>query len=176
MKVELRKQHWRQFIDSANPVAAALLAKMGYTKGEEREIRLAYLRMILRLQGKLDDARMALIMSVADLYFNTEPEEDKRLLEELKEQYPEEGESIMKLMPAWSRLGYEEGLKEGMEEGIEKGIEQGIEQGIAVGVEKGIEKTALNMLREGMEISLVAKVTGLTEEQVVKLKKTSFIK
>ncbi|OMG46671.1 hypothetical protein BK140_26030 [Paenibacillus macerans] len=79
-------------------------------------------------------------------------------------------------MPAWSRLGYEEGLKEGMEEGIEKGIEQGIEQGIAVGVEKGIEKTALNMLREGMEISLVAKVTGLTEEQVVKLKKTSFIK
>ncbi|MGG2996067.1 hypothetical protein GNQ08_05155 [Paenibacillus macerans] len=40
MKVELRKQHWRQFIDSGNPVAAALLAKMGYTKGEEREIRL----------------------------------------------------------------------------------------------------------------------------------------
>ncbi|MED4955090.1 Rpn family recombination-promoting nuclease/putative transposase [Paenibacillus macerans] len=174
MKVELRKQHWRQFIDSANPVAAALLAKMGYTKGEEREIRLAYLRMILRLQGKLDDARMALIMSVADQYFNTDPEQDKRLLEELKEQYPEEGESIMKLMPAWSRLGYEEGLKEGMEEGIEKGIEQGIEQGIAVGMEKGIEKTALNMLREGMEISLVAKVTGLSEEQVVKLKKTKF--
>ncbi|CAM4428061.1 MAG: hypothetical protein E7L01_02545 [Paenibacillus macerans] len=111
---------------------------------------------------------MALIMSVADLYFNTDPEEDKRLLEELKEQYPEEGESMMKLMPAWSRLEYEEGLKEGMEEGIEKGIEQGME--------KGIEKTALNMLREGMEISLVAKVTGLSEEQVVKLKKTSFIK
>ncbi|MGZ7440178.1 Rpn family recombination-promoting nuclease/putative transposase [Paenibacillus sp. TH7-28] len=161
MKVELRKQPWRQFIDSANPVAAALLAKMGYTKGEEREIRLAYLRMILRLQGKLDDARMALIMSVADQYFNADPEQDKRLLEELKEQYPEEGESIMKLMPVWSRLGYEEGLEEG--------LEKGIEQGIAVGVEKGIEKTALNMLREGMEISLVAKVTGLSEEQVVKL-------
>ncbi|MUG21816.1 hypothetical protein GNQ08_05150 [Paenibacillus macerans] len=47
--------------------------------------------MILRLQGKLDDARMALIMSVADQYFNADPEEDKRLLEELKEQYPEEG-------------------------------------------------------------------------------------
>ena len=121
--------------------------------------------MILQLQGKLDDARMALIMSMADLYFNTDPEQDKRLLEELKEQYPEEGESIMKLMPAWSRLGYEEGLKEGMEEGIEKGIEQGI----AV----GMEKAALNMLREGMETSLVAKVTGLTEEQVARLKKQS---
>ncbi|WP_049895070.1 Rpn family recombination-promoting nuclease/putative transposase [Paenibacillus antibioticophila] len=160
MKVELRMQPWRQFIDSGNPVAAALLAKMGYTKGEEREIRLAYLRMILRLQGTLDDARMALIMSVADQYFNADPELDKRLLEELKEQYPEEGRALMKLMPVWSRLGYEEGLKEGLEEGLEKGI----------------EKTALNMLREGMEISLVAKVTGLSEEQVVKLKKTSPIK
>ncbi|WP_270619902.1 Rpn family recombination-promoting nuclease/putative transposase [Paenibacillus macerans] len=185
MKVELRKQPWRQFIDSANPVAAALLAKMGYTKGEEREIRLAYLRMILRLQGRLDDARMALIMSVADLYFNTDPEQDKQLLEELKEQYPEVGESIMELMPAWSRLGYEEGLKEGLQKGLEeglekglgKGIEQGIEQGIEKGIEQGIavgmEKAALNMLREGMETSLVAKVTGLTEEQVARLKKQS---
>ncbi|MGZ7445648.1 Rpn family recombination-promoting nuclease/putative transposase [Paenibacillus sp. TH7-28] len=177
MKVELRKQPWRQFIDSGNPVAAALLAKMGYTKGEEREIRLAYLRMIFRLQGKLDDARMSLIMSVADQYFNADPEQDKQLLEELKEQYPEEGGSIMKLMPVWSRLGYEEGLKEGLEEGLEKGIEQGIEKGMEKGIKQGIavgmEKAALNMLREGMETSLVAKVTGLSEEQVLKLKKQS---
>ncbi|MGZ7441035.1 hypothetical protein [Paenibacillus sp. TH7-28] len=94
-------------------MAAALLAKMGYTKGEERKIRLEYLRMILRLQGKLDDARMALIMSVADQYFNADPEQDKRLLEELKEQYPEEGEFIMKLMPAWKLWGDEEGLEKG---------------------------------------------------------------
>ncbi|MED4957056.1 hypothetical protein ABEO75_00125 [Paenibacillus macerans] len=118
--------------DEAKEEKNTLLAKMGYTKGEDREIRLAYLRMILRLQGKLDDARMALIMSVADQYFNADPEQDKRLLEELKEQYPEEGESLMELMPAWIRLGYEKGL--------EKGLEKGIEQ--------GIEKTALNMLRE----------------------------
>ncbi|CAM4465024.1 hypothetical protein PbDSM24746_09100 [Paenibacillus macerans] len=26
-----------------------------------------------------------------------------------KQQYPEEGESIMELMPAWKRLGYDEG-------------------------------------------------------------------
>ncbi|GJM72143.1 hypothetical protein HMSSN036_43590 [Paenibacillus macerans] len=63
----------------------------------------------------------------------------------------------MKLMPAWSRREYEEGLKEGREEGLEKGI----------------VKAALNMLREGMEIPLVAKVTGLSEEQGAKLKQTS---
>ncbi|CAM4467283.1 hypothetical protein LMZ02_31425 [Paenibacillus macerans] len=54
-------------------------------------------------------------------------------------------------MPAWSRRGYEERLKEGREEGK--------------------EKAALNMLREGMEISLIAKVTGLSQVQVAKLKK-----
>ncbi|MDU7473365.1 MAG: Rpn family recombination-promoting nuclease/putative transposase [Paenibacillus macerans] len=37
MKVVLRKQPWRQFIDSGNPVAAALLAKMGYTKGKSEK-------------------------------------------------------------------------------------------------------------------------------------------
>ncbi|MFD0714784.1 hypothetical protein [Paenibacillus sp. GCM10027626] len=44
--------------------SAALLAKMGYNEKEKREVRIAYLRMILRLQNKLDDARLALIMSV----------------------------------------------------------------------------------------------------------------
>ncbi|MBP2111844.1 hypothetical protein [Paenibacillus silagei] len=39
LKVELRKQNWRRFIDSDNAVAAALLAKMGYTTREAREVR-----------------------------------------------------------------------------------------------------------------------------------------
>lgn len=32
-------------------------------------------------------------------------------------QYPEEGEAIMELMPAWKRWGYEEGIAEGIEQG-----------------------------------------------------------
>ncbi|MMZ69044.1 hypothetical protein D1872_318040 [compost metagenome] len=69
LKVELYSNHWRNFIHSNNPVAAALLAKMGYNKGEEREIRFSFLRMMLGLRKKLDDARIALIMSIADMYF-----------------------------------------------------------------------------------------------------------
>jgi hypothetical protein len=42
LKVELRSNHWRAFIESDNPVAAALLAKMGYNKKEEREVRISY--------------------------------------------------------------------------------------------------------------------------------------
>jgi predicted transposase/invertase (TIGR01784 family) len=128
-KVELRRQDWRRFIASDNPVAAALLAKMGYNKKEEREVRAAYLRMILKLQNRLDDARLALIMSVADLYFELNIEQDQEILREISIENPSEGERIMKLMPAWSRAGYENGIKDGIEEGIEKGIEQGEENG-----------------------------------------------
>ncbi|MFD0714464.1 Rpn family recombination-promoting nuclease/putative transposase [Paenibacillus sp. GCM10027626] len=120
-KVELRRQNWRSFITSDNPVAAALLAKMGYNKKEEREVRTAYLRMILRLQINLDDARLALIMSVADLYFEPDIERDQEILREISKENPQEGEKIMKLMPAWSRAGYEEGIKEGIEKGEENG-------------------------------------------------------
>lgn len=105
LKVELRKQDWRTFVDSDNPVAAALLAKMGYNEREKRQVRLAYLRMLSRLGKRLDDARIALIMSVADLYFEPDPEQDEAMLQQLREQDPEGAEALMELMPAWKRWG-----------------------------------------------------------------------
>lgn len=128
LKVELRNNHWRQFIESDNPVAAALLAKMGYNEREKREVRIAYLRMILRLKSKLDDARLALIMSVADLYFKpNNEEEEEAIFQELKSQYPEEGEQIMELMPAWKKWGYDEGKEEERQLIIRKLLDKGFE-------------------------------------------------
>ncbi|WP_197072988.1 hypothetical protein [Paenibacillus sp. FSL R5-0912] len=116
LKVELRKQNWRQFINSDNAVAAALLAKMGYTTREAREVRGEFLRMFMQLKARLDQGRLALIMSVADLYFKQDRAQDEEILRELMKQYPEEGEAIMELMPHWKRWGYEEGKAEGKEE------------------------------------------------------------
>lgn len=144
LKVELRSTPWRSFIESDNPVAAALLAKMAYNKKEEREVRIAYLRMLFRLKKKLDNARLALIMSVADLYFKpNKEEEEKAILKELRELYPEEGEAIMELMPAWQRWGYEKGMEEGYEKGKEEGIEKGKEDVIRKLLEKGFSPEKL---------------------------------
>ncbi len=52
----------------------------------------------------------------------------------------------------------------------EEGVKQGIEQGIEQGIKKGIIKTAKQLLIMGMKIKEVVKVTGLSEEEVVKLK------
>ncbi|WP_217593897.1 Rpn family recombination-promoting nuclease/putative transposase [Cohnella sp. GbtcB17] len=120
LKVELKSKNWRDFAESDNPVAAALLAKMGYNRKEKRELRFAYLRTLLKLKNKLDPARMALIMSVADLYYEPKPNEDEQILLELIQSVPEEEKFIMELMPAWKRWGFEEGIEQGIEQGKER--------------------------------------------------------
>ena len=57
---------------------------------------------------------------------------------------------------------YAEGLIEGEAKGIEKGIEQGIGQ--------GIEKIAINMLIDNEPLDKISKFTGLSQDEVVKLK------
>lgn len=170
MQVKLKSRNWRDFIDSDNPVAAALLAKMSYNKREGRQLRTAYLRMLLRLRKKLDDARLALIMSVADLYYPSTQEEDESILRELVEE-DEEGVGLMKLMPAWRRWGYEEGIAEGIEKGVEQGIERGIERGIGQG--RMLEKLAVarNLISLGLDNEAIVKATELPEEKVEELRR-----
>ncbi len=59
--VELRKQNWRNYIRIDNPIAAALLSKMGYTESERIELKKQFLRMLVRLE--LDEAKQRLLMA-----------------------------------------------------------------------------------------------------------------
>ncbi|KHF26761.1 hypothetical protein LR68_04422 [Anoxybacillus sp. BCO1] len=59
LTVELRKQNWRDYIRHDNPIAAALLSKMGYTESERIELKKQFLRMIVRME--LDEAKAAII-------------------------------------------------------------------------------------------------------------------
>lgn len=59
MTLHLRKKNWRDYIRSDNPVAAALLSQMGYSKDERIEVKKEFLRMMMRM--KLDPARQRLI-------------------------------------------------------------------------------------------------------------------
>ena len=58
--------------------------------------------------------------------------------------------------------GIEKGRKEGMEKGIEKGIEKGME--------KGKLEIAKEALSQGLSTEMISKITGLTIEQIEKLK------
>ena len=84
-------------------------------------------------------------------------EDDKIKLEQLliSELNQEIGEKLMvSLARHWE------------EEGIEKGKVIGIQEGI----EKGIEKTAINMLKQNLDIKLISQITGYSIEEITKLK------
>ncbi len=67
----------------------------------------------------------------------------------------------------------EEGMKKALQEGEEKGIKQGIEKGIKQGIKQGIEQEkrqiAKKMLLNNMKIADIVNLTGLTEQEIMKL-------
>ena len=64
----------------------------------------------------------------------------------------------------------QKGLAEGMEKGMEKGMELGMEKGMAKGMNQKALDIARNMLADGVGINLIMKYSGLTQEQIEKLK------
>ncbi|MBR2828310.1 MAG: hypothetical protein IKE70_03675, partial [Bacilli bacterium] len=62
-------------------------------------------------------------------------------------------------------IGREEGISFGREEGISLGREEGRVEGILQ--EK--KDSAKRMLEEKIDISMISKITGLTEEEISKL-------
>ncbi|WP_248925278.1 hypothetical protein [Paenibacillus hamazuiensis] len=60
----------------------------------------------------------------------------------------------------------------GYRQGIELGIEQGIEKGIEEGKEISKEQMVKAMIAEGLDISIIARVTGLKPEEIIKRKET----
>ena len=63
-------------------------------------------------------------------------------------------------------FGYDKGYKSGQSKGIEIGKEQGIE----IGSTKKQEEIARNLKKENVDIQFIARVTGLTEEEIEQIK------
>ena len=61
--------------------------------------------------------------------------------------------------------GYNRGIRKGKKEGKKEGIEQGKKEGIIAAK----EEDAINMYKEKIDISIIAKVTKLSEEEIVKI-------
>lgn len=141
LKLELKKQNWRDFLKQDNPVAAALLSKMGYAQDERVKVKVEFLRMLARHEP--NPAREKLITGFFETYLKLTGQEEQQLQQELTKLKPEEAKQIMEITTSWHERGRSEGKAE----------------------------TAKNLLMIGMDKKLIAKVTGLTEEEIEKLHK-----
>lgn len=151
LMLELKKKNWRKFIESDNPVAAALMSKMGYSEKEKVEVKKEFLKMLVRME--LNPAQSRFINAFFETYLILNEKEEERLMEEIKQL--DNAEEIMNLPNSWEERGYK------------RGIEQGIEQGMQKGVRKVIE----NMLKKDFSMEVIAEVTGASIGEIEKLKR-----
>ncbi len=77
------------------------------------------------------------------------------------------------LAQAWKEEGIEigilDGVKIGKQEGIKLGMAEGIAEGIAEGETKGKAELIQMMLNTGNSVNDIAKVTGLSVDEIQKL-------
>ena len=66
--------------------------------------------------------------------------------------------------------GLEEGIAKGKAEGLEEGIAKGKAEGLEEGILKGKYNIAMQMKNEGMDFSLIAKITGLSPDEISNLR------
>jgi len=123
-------------------------------KGELFEGELLRLFMILS-QEKEEAKRVEILLEMV-----------KYLLSTRKDAENYSNKNFYQLLEAEYMTVLDKILEEGELRGIEKGFDKGIEKGRTEGIEKGKLETAKNMKAEGIELSVIQKVTGLTDEQL----------
>ena len=71
-------------------------------------------------------------------------------------------------------MGHAKGLAKGLEKGLEKGLAEGLEKGLAEGLAEGEHKQAIEsarkMLSKGYNEKDISDVTGLSVDEIEKLK------
>ena len=67
-------------------------------------------------------------------------------------------------------IAHEEGLEEGLAKGRVKGRAEGLEEGLAKGREEERNSIVLKMLQNNLPVQTICDVTGLSMEEVAKLK------
>ena len=73
-------------------------------------------------------------------------------------------------MTAAKEEGKEEGLKEGLDKGLKEGKEEGLKEGKEEGLKEKSIEIAKNMLKDNVDINIISKYSGLSVEEINKLK------
>ncbi len=121
-QLQPKRLSWRDFINQPNPVAAALLSKMGYKPEERVQVKHEFFRMLTRLQ--IDPERAAFLVSFFETYLRLKPQEEAELARMIGTLEKEEAEKVIQ----WTTSYHEKGRAEGMLEGVIKTKREDIAQ------------------------------------------------
>jgi predicted transposase YdaD len=163
-KVQLKQISWQQYLESGNPLAAALLSKLSYQPSERLAVRLEFLRQLARMQ--LDPARIELVTTFFDSYLELTAEEERLLEERLPEELAVgEVKRVVEITTSWHRKGRQEGIQEGIQQGLQKGLRD------------GRQELLFQLLRKrlgSLSSELEARIAALSAEQFDRLAERLF--
>jgi Domain of unknown function (DUF4351)/Putative transposase, YhgA-like len=109
--IQLSRLRWRDFVQRPNPVAAALMAKMGMSAEERPRVKLECLRLLTRL--RLAPERARFLSGFIDTFLRLNAQE--RLLFEAQSDTilnRTERKKVMELTTSWKEEGRQEGQVE----------------------------------------------------------------
>lgn len=115
--VKLKHLNYRDFLDSKNPLALTLMAKMNYSRRQRVRLKAEFLRLILAT--KVDDARQSVLLDFVDTYMPLEPVEQQQFDEVVLEEPQNRG--VQRMVASWARAAMEKGKMEGKKEGKKEG-------------------------------------------------------
>jgi hypothetical protein len=107
--IKLRHLDYRQFLDSNNPLAYALMAKMDYNRKERVRLKADFLRLILGYP--VDPARRSLLVEFVETYVPLAGSEqlEFQAMVQTDEKYVE----VQKMITVYEEKGIEKGIEKG---------------------------------------------------------------
>ncbi|MCU0565428.1 MAG: DUF4351 domain-containing protein [Oculatellaceae cyanobacterium Prado106] len=107
--IQLNRLNWRDYINSSNPVSAALMSKMKIAKRDRPKVKAECLRLLVTL--KLDPAKTRLISKFVDTYLRLNTQEEQIFQAELDKIGVDQKEAIMQVTTSWEEKGMERGSR-----------------------------------------------------------------
>ena len=160
--------------ESENPFALAVLAGLYLLQsGKNEEQRYAYKKTLAQLlfQKRITPQKKRHLLVFLDGLLRIGRQMETRFRQDIEEMA--KGDRTNMPIPAhltnYGQVMYEEGLEKGLEKGLQEGLEKGLQEGLEKGLQKSQQEIARKMLQKGLDIALIAEVTGLTAEEVQKL-------
>ena len=130
---------------------------------------------VLSLFNNWNGDRGDLLLSVGDCLWTMVPGMDKKLWSSLENRAVKEGifkkGGFMDIREEIKERGRLEGWQKGQQEGWQKGQQEGWQKGQQEGWQKGQQEIVSNMLKKSADIAFISEMTGLSVDEIKKLKK-----
>lgn len=118
--IQLNRLNWRDYVNSANPVASALMAKMNIVPEDRAKVKVECLRLLITL--KLTPAKTRFISGFIDTYLELNAVENLIMRQQLETINPQQKELAMEIVTSWMREGIAQGLEQGLKQGLKEGV------------------------------------------------------